>query len=111
MICDHLGMRLLLVLQRQTSYEVETSCNVKLAKTRGKVGGRSGVEVGLSSLFCLGFEFIDDVVREVVGALGDPEGFLSQNFKTVERLMYNKTIVITSLRHHCIVPLIPPKMP
>ena len=58
--------------------------NVKLARTRGKVGGHSGVDLGLSISFCVGFEFIDDVEREGVGALEDPEGFLLQSFKTLE---------------------------
>ena len=100
-----------MVLLRQTSRQIETSCNEKLAKTRGKVGGRSGVDVGLSSPFCVGFKFTDDVEGEVVGTLEDPEGFLLQSFKTVERLMYNKTIIITRMRHHCIVPPVPSKMP
>ena len=81
------------------SCEIETLCNVKLAKTRGNIGGGSSVDVGLSSSFCVGFEFIYDVEREVVGALEDPEGFLLQSFKTVERLMHNKTI-ITRKRHY-----------
>ena len=83
---------------------------MKVARTRGKVSGRSGGDIGLSSLFCVGFESIDDVEREVVGALEDPEGFLLQSFNSVKRLMYNKTI-ITRIRHHCLVPPIPPKMP
>ena len=93
------------------SCEIEKSCNVKLARTMGKVGGRSGVDVGSSSPFCVGFEFIYDVEREGIDALEDPEGFLLQSFKTVERLMYNKTIIIARMMHHCIVPPIPPKMP
>ena len=56
MTCDHFGMRLLLVLLGQTCCEIETSCNVKLATTGGKIGGRSGVDIGLSSPFCVGFD-------------------------------------------------------
>ena len=64
------------------SCEIETSCNEKLARTRGKVGGRSSVDVGLSSPFCVGFEFIDNVEGEGVGALEGSEGILLQSFKT-----------------------------
>ena len=39
-----------------TCCEIETSCNVKLATTGGKIGGRSGVDIGLSSPFCVGFD-------------------------------------------------------
>ena len=84
---------------------------MKLARNRGKVDGGSSVDVGLPSLFCVGFEFIDDVEREGVGALEDPEGFFLQSLKTVERLMSSKTMIIARMRHHCIVPPIPPKMP
>ena len=48
MIYGHFGMKLLLVLLRQTSCEIETLCNEKLARTRGKVGGCSSADVGLS---------------------------------------------------------------
>ena len=54
---------------------------MKVARTRGKVSGRSGGDIGLSSLFCVGFESADDVEREVVGVLEDPEGFLSTEFQ------------------------------
>ena len=84
---------------------------MKLARIRDKVGGRSDVDVGFCSPFCVEFEFIDDVKREGASVLEDPEGFLLQSFKTAERLMYNKTIIIARMRHHCIVPPIPPKMP
>ena len=55
---------------------------MKLATTRGRVGGRSGVDVGLFSPFCVGFEFIDDIEREGVGALKTLKAF----FYKVSRL-------------------------
>ena len=94
------------------SCERERSCNEKLARTRGKVGGgRSGVDRGLFTSFCAWFRSIDNVEGERVGALGGPEVFRRKSFRTVERLMYNNTSSITRMRHHCIVPPIPPRMP
>ena len=84
---------------------------MKLARTRGKVGGRSNVDLGLSCLFCIGSGFVDGVARGAFSALKDPEGFPLHNFKNAERLMYNKTNIIARMRHHCIVLSISPKMP
>ena len=61
------------------SCERERSCNEKLARTRGKVGGgRSGVDRGLFTSFCAWFGSIDNVEGERVGALGGPEVFLEK---------------------------------
>ena len=40
------------------SYEAETSCSVKLAKTKGKVVGCSTVGGGLTGMFGLGSESV-----------------------------------------------------
>ena len=40
--------------------EVETSCSVKLVRTKGKVGGHSCVDVGLINLFHVGFESMEE---------------------------------------------------
>ena len=94
------------------SCEMKRSCNVKLTRSRGKVGGgHSGAEIGLFTSFCAGFESTDNVEGEDVVALEGAEDFRRQSFKTVERLMYNKISSITRMRQHCIVLPIPPKMP
>ena len=62
-------------------------------------------------LFGVGSESVDGVGKGVVGAFSSPEGFLLQSFKIAEGLMYNNATIIAKLRHHCIVPPIPPKMP
>ena len=87
------------------SCEIVTSCSEKLTRTRGKVGGRSGADVGLSAPFCVGFEFTSDVEGEGVGALEGLEDFLRQNFKTVEQLMYNNTSIITRMMPVPVLPM------
>ena len=57
------------------------------------------------------FTSIDNVEGEGVSALEGPEVFRQQSFKIVERLMYNNTSSITTMRHHRIVPPVLPKMP
>ena len=94
------------------SCKIERSYNDKLARTRDKVGGGcSGVDRGLFTCVYAGFGSTDNVEEEGVSALESPEVFCRESFKTVERLMYNNTSSITRMRHHCIVPPIPPKMP
>ena len=61
---------------------------MKLAKTRGKVGGRSGVDVGLTSLLHVGSEFVNSAGRGVVGMLEGPEGFLLQSFNVQQNQYY-----------------------
>ena len=90
--------------------ETETSCSVALERTKGKILGCSDVVVGLTRLFRVGSESTDGLGRGYVGDFGNLEGFLPQNFKIVEWLMYNKTNIIAKMRHHCVVPSIPPKM-
>ena len=68
------------------SCEAERSC-VKLASTRGKVGSCLCLHIGLSSLFCVRSESVVGIGRGAVGALEDPEDFLLQSFKIMERLM------------------------
>ena len=83
------------------SCEIERSCNEKLARIRGKVGGgRSGADIGLFTSFCGRFESVVNVEGEGVGALEGPEDFRRQCFKTMERLMYNKTSSISRMRLH-----------
>ena len=84
---------------------------MKLAKTRGKEGGYSGLDVGLTSLFGVGSEPVDGVGRGVFGVFNSPEGFLLQRFKIVERLTCNNTNIIAKMRHHFILLPIPLKMP
>ena len=86
------------------SCEAEASCNVKLARTKGKVVGCSPVNVGLTSLFGIGPESVGGVERGAVGAFNSPEGFPLKRFKSKERLMYSNTNIIAKMRHHCIVP-------
>ena len=56
-------------------------------KYQSKVGGRSGVDVGLSSLFFVGPESVNGVERGIVGALEDPESLLLESFKIAEQLI------------------------
>ena len=55
-----------------------------LKRTKGKLLGCPGVDVGLSRLFHAGSESTDGFGRGYVGAFGKPEGFLLQSFKIVE---------------------------
>ena len=73
--------------------------------------GFSAVDVGLTSLFVIGSESVGGVGRGVVGAFNSAQGCLLQSFKSVEQLMYHNTNIIAKMRHHCIVPPIPPKIP
>ena len=84
---------------------------MKLARTRGKEGVCSGVDVGLTSLIGVGSEPVDGVGRGVFGAFNNSEGFLLQSCKIVERLTCNNTNIVAKTRHHCIVLPIPLKMP
>ena len=94
------------------SCEVQRSCNEKLGRTRSKVsGGCSVVDRGLFNLICAGFGSIGNEKGEGFSALEGLEVFLRQSLRTVERVMYNNTSSITRMRHHCIVPPIPPKIP
>ena len=93
------------------SCEAETSCSVKLVKTKGKVVGCTTVSRGLTSLFCIGSESVDGVGRGGVGVFNPREVLFLRSLKSVERLMYNNTNIIAKMRHHCIVPPILPKMP
>ena len=93
------------------SCEAETSCSVKLAKTKGRVVVFSTVGGGLTSLFGIRSESVDGVERGGVGVFNRGEGLFLQSLKSVERLMYNNTNIIAKMRHHCIVPPILPKMP
>ena len=51
------------------SCEAETSCSVKLAKTKGKVVGCSTVGRGLTGSFGIGSDSVDGVGRGDVGVL------------------------------------------
>ena len=78
-------MRLLLILLCQIlSCEAETSCSVKPARTRCKLGGSSLVDAGLTGLFRVRSEFVDGVGRGFVGAFESPEGFRLQSFSSVK---------------------------
>ena len=78
--------------------EAEGSCRVKLASTKGKTRGCSGMDAEFSDLTCVwgGCELVDDVEEEVVvdvrglvdGVVAwsvDFEIFLIQSFRSVER--------------------------
>ena len=93
------------------SCEAETSCSVKLAKTKGKVVGCLTAGGGLTGVFGIGSDSVDDVGRGGVGVFNPREGLLLQSLKNVEWLMYNNTNIFAKMRHHCMVPPIPPKMP
>ena len=62
-------------------------------------------------MFSIGSESVDGVGRGGVGVFNRREVSFLKSLKSVERLMYNNTNIIAKMRHHCIVPLIPPKMP
>ena len=83
---------------------------MKLARTRGKEGGYSDLDVGLTSLFGVGSEPVDGVGRGVFGVFNSPEGFLLQKFKIVKRLTCSNTIIIAKMRHHFILLPIPLKI-
>ena len=57
---------------------------MKLARTRGKLGGSSLVDAGLTGLFRVRSEFVDGVGRGVVGAFESPEDIRLQSFSSVE---------------------------
>ena len=64
----------------------------------------------MTGFFGTGSDSVDGVGRGGVGVFNPREGFL-QCLKSVERLMYNNTNILAKMRHHCIVPPIPPKTP
>ena len=61
---------------------------------------------GLTSLFGIGTESVDGVGGG--GVFNCREGLFLQSLKSVERLMYKNTNIIAKMRHHCIVPPVPP---
>ena len=67
------------------SCEAETSCSVKLAKTKGRVVVFSTVGGGLTSLFGIRSESVDGVERGGVGVFNRREGLFLQSLKSVER--------------------------
>ena len=58
------------------SCEAETSCSVKLAKTKGKVVGCLTAGGGLTGLFGIGSDSVDNVGRGGVGVFNPREGLL-----------------------------------
>ena len=95
MMCDCVGMRLLLVLLHQIFPVKQKLCSVKLAKTKGKVVSWSTVGEGLTSLFGIGSESVDGVGTGGVGMYNRRESLILQNLKNVERC---KTIPILFLK-------------
>ena len=63
---------------------------------------------GLTSLFGIGTESVDGVGGGGVGVFNCREGLFLQSLKSVERLMYKNTNIIAKMRHHSIVPPVPP---
>ena len=102
--------------------EAEASCRRKLASSKGRTLGCSGVGVGLSKPFCGKCEFVNDVggeaavdVRELINELlvwsAEFGVFRWLNFKSVGWLMQTRTNIISKMMHHWIFPPILPKKP